>query len=168
MSENESLKNEDLDNVKIQIEENKKIPKEEIDKINTRIFNNVLIAIGIMLYFMFLNLGSMNIQSEILITDLKIFGIGILAIAVFLFEYSYKKDDGVICIHGIETLILAIITLFLIPLYNMYNAKFNLIAASLSYLFAIYYVSKSIVIQNKMKKEYYKSINDISEIVKKR
>lgn len=168
MKKEEKNKDTNLDKAKQEIEEKKRIPKEELDKIHTRIFKNLVIAIVIMFYFYFINLGYINIQGNILTTDLKVFSMGILVLAIILFEYSYKKDDGIICIHGIEVLVLAIVTLFFISIYTMYTEKFNLIVATHSFIFASYYVAKSIAIQNKMKKQYYKSINDITEIVKKK
>lgn len=168
MSRQEKDKNANLDKAKKQIEEKKKIPNEELDKIHTRIFKNFVIAIIIMFYFYFINLGAINVQSNILLTDLKVFSMIIILLAIVLFEESYKKENGIICIHGIEMLILAISTLFFISFYTMYKEKFNSIVAIHSFIFAIYYVAKSIVIQSKMKKKYYKNINDITEIVKKK
>ena len=144
-----------------------KMPKEQEEKINKIIFNNILIAIGVMLYFYFINLGSINIEPEIFLTDLKVFSMGILLLAILLFEISYKKDDGKMCIYGIETLVVAIISLFALYIYSIYRNYFHFIIAYLSLLLAIYYVGKSIVIYKKMEKEYYKSLSDIGEIVKK-
>ena len=144
-----------------------KMPKIEKEKINKEISKNILIAIGIMLYFYFISLGSVNIQTEIFSVDLRVFSIGILLGAIVLFEISYKKENTKLCIYGIEVLVLAILTLFLIYIYTIYPNAFNLISAWMSLGFAIYYVSKGIVIYKKMEKDYYKSLSDIKEIVKK-
>ena len=47
-----------------------------------------------------------------------------------------------------------------------YNFDFQLYLTVSSYVFAIYYVLKSIIIYTKMRKEYLRSLSDISDIVK--
>lgn len=158
---------ENLKKIEKEIVRKKELPTEELLRINKKIFENILIAIVIMVFFGFVSLGALNIESSVFITDLKVFSMGLIVLTVLLFEYSYKKNNGNICIHGIECLILSVFILISIYLYTMYLTKFNLIMASASFIFAIYYVAKSIVIYLKMKKKYFASVNDISEIIKK-
>lgn len=162
---------EEQDNIqKIEevIKNNKKIVNEYTKKINKKVFENIIIAIIFVLYFYFIYLGSQNIESKIYITDLKVFSLGLLTIAIIIFEYSYKKDNGSLSIHGIEVLILAIITLFLVYIYSLYiNRTYILIIVSMSIASLIYFLIKSIVVYRKMKKVYYKSKDDIKEIIKK-
>ena len=75
---------------------------------------NILIGIFVILYFVSLGVGFINIESVAYVTDLKVFSIAILAIAIILFEYSYNKDSGKFAIIGIEMLFVAIITLVLL------------------------------------------------------
>ena len=159
--------NEDLKNLEKEIGRKKELPKEESVKINKKIFENIIIAIVIMIFLGLVSLGSLNIESSVFITDLKVFSMVLIVSTVLIFEYAYKKDDGNICIHGIECFALAIFTLISIYLYTMYFRNFNLIIASASFIFAIYYVAKSIIIYVKMRKKYFASVNDISEIIKK-
>lgn len=164
---NEKELNEKLRGIEKEIVSKKELPKEETLKINKKVFENILIADVIMVFLYFISLGSWNIESTVFITDLKVFSMALIVFTIILFEYSYKKDNGNICIHGIECLFLSIFMLFSIYLYTMYIRSFDLIIASASFIFAIYYVAKAIIIYCKMRKQYFESINDISEIIKK-
>lgn len=148
-----------------EIKLNKTIPQTEQNKINTRIFTEVCFAIVTMLYINFIILGFINIESSVFLTDLKVFSIAILVLSIGIFEYAYKKDSGRHCVHGIEMLILAFATMGLLYVQLMLEEKFIYIAALITFLFAIYYIAKSIVIYNKMKKQYV--INNIKEMIKK-
>lgn len=149
-----------------ELKENRKLSKEEINKINKKIFENIIIAIVIMLYFYFINLGYLNIDEKSFQMDLKVFSISLILITIILFEISYKKDNGNIAIHGIEMLFLSVVTLLSIYANSFFSTQFSLIIATMSFIFAIYYVGKSIVIYLKMSNKYYKKNSDISEILK--
>lgn len=160
------MKEEIVEKIEKDIKEKKKMPREVQEKINKRIFTNILIACFIFIYFIFINLGFNNIEADAFLIDLKVFSMAILFTAILLFEKSYNKDDGIICIYGIETLVLAIITLISTYFFILMKDKFILLISLVSYFYGIYYVAKSIIIYKKMKNEYIKSLNDISEIVK--
>lgn len=147
--------------------EKKILPKEEQKKINKRVFANIGIAVFILIYFLFLMLGYKNIKIEAFLIDLRVFSIGILAGAIVLFEKSYKKDDDILALYGIETLMLAIATLVSIYVCIIFEEQFAFLISMISYAFCVYYVAKSIVISKKMTVQYLKSLNDIKEIVKK-
>lgn len=159
--------NEQFDRIEKEIKNKTELPKDKEENINKNVFKNLLIADVIMLFLFFISLGSLNIETPIFITDLKVFSITLIVFTIILFEYSYKKDDGTICIHGIECFILAIFILISIYLYTIYFKNFSMIVACVSIAFAIYYVGKSIIIYRKMKKQYIASLNDINEIIKK-
>ena len=129
-----------------ELKSKKKLPAEELKKINKRVFQNVFLAIVIMFYLDFIILGFVNIENSVFITDLKVFGMALLLVAIGIFEYAYKKDSGKHIIHGIEILLLAFITILLIYVNLMWSNKFIYITAFVSYAFAIYYVAKSIII----------------------
>ena len=141
------------------------MPAEELKKINKRVFQNVFLAIVIMFYLDFIILGFVNIENSVFITDLKVFGMALLLVTIGIFEYAYKKDSGKHIIHGIEILLLALITILLIYVNLMWSNKFIYITAFVSYAFAIYYVAKSIIIYKKMKKEYFEE--EMKKIIKK-
>ena len=135
-----------------EIKKKKKLPSEEIIKINSRVFQNICLAVVIMLYLNFIILGFINIEKSVFITDLKVFSMAILLVSIGVFEYAYKKDSGRYTINGIEVLMLSFITMILIYINIMWEGKFVYISAFFTYVFAIYYVAKSIIIYKKMKK----------------
>ena len=118
-----------------------------------------------MIYFNFIVLGFINIESNIFLTDIKVFSMAMLIIAIGIFEVAYKKESGRYAIHGIEILILAFITMALLYINLMWSDKFVPIAVFFSYAFGIYYIAKSIIIYHKVKKEY--SASSIKEMLKK-
>lgn len=164
---NEKDLNESVKKIEHQIKSKKEIPIEEENKINKKVFENVLIADAVMLFLYFIGLGALNIETSIFITDLKVFCVALIVFTIILFEYSYRKKDGNICIHGIESFFIAVFILFSIYIYNLYFKDFNLIVSFVSYLFAIYYTGKSMLIYRKMKKKYLTGLSDIEEIIKK-
>lgn len=159
--------NKNIEKIEKEIVNKKKLPKEEENKINKKVFENILIANVIMIFLYLISLGSLNIETPVFITDLKVFSVTLIVFTILLFEYSYRKENGNICIHGIECFILAVFMLVSTYLYSIYFSDFYLIVSIASFLFAIYYVGKSILIYLKMRKKYFESVNDISEIIKK-
>lgn len=151
--------------LKKEITAKKVIPKEEKDKMNVEVFKNIAIAIVMVVFLNFIILGFINIENSVFLVDLKVFAVSILAIAIGVFEYAYKKDSGKIAIYGIETLILAFAMLAFIYLDIMCHSNFVIITVLITYTIAIYYTVKSIIIYQKMKKQYY--INSMKEIIKK-
>ncbi len=148
---------------------NKKETQQILTKeINKKLFENIIIAIIAMIYFYLINLGSSNIETNVFIVDLKVFSVALIIFTIILFEYSYKKDDGNICIHGLEVLVLSIITLFFVYGYILYFDQFNIMVATTAFVFAIYYLVKCIILYVKMRKNYLKNLNDINEIIKKK
>lgn len=164
----EKEKQKNIQKMEEVIKDKKKIVNEYSKKINKTIFKNIIIAIIFVIYFYFIYLGAQNIESAVYLTDLKVFSIGLLIVSIIIFEYSYKKDNGGLCINGIEVLILAIITLFLIYIYSLCVSRtYTIVIISMLIACVIYFLIKSLVIYIKMKKTYYKSKDDIKEIVKK-
>ena len=88
------------------IEENKKIPKEIKEKINSRRFENIVFAVLILVYLFALNLGMTNIPTENYLTDLKVFSILLVFGTIILFEMAYKKDESRLWLHGIEVMVI--------------------------------------------------------------
>lgn len=145
---------------------NKKMSKEYEAKANKNIFKNVIIAIVILMFCILKILGYMNIREETFIVDLKVFSISILIFAIILFEKSYKDINLSLFIHGIEALFISIITLCEVYIYQLFTDKFVMVIAIEAILISVYYIIKCIRIYRKTKKEYLKSLSDISEIVK--
>ena len=156
-----------INEIEEKIQQKKKIPIDVQEKINKRIFENLLIAVGIIFFYIFLICGFHNIQKAIYVKDLKVFSVFLAVLSIGIFEYSYKNENTKTCIWGIETLILAIVTLFSIYICIMQEQKFIIYLSLFSYIISIYYIAKNIIIYKKMQKEYIKSLSDINEIVKK-
>lgn len=145
----------------------KKLPKEISQEILKKMFGNLLRAVGIMLYFIILNLAYSTMKQERLIGDIEIFAGAFLIVGIILLEMSYKKDNGSIAISGIECLLLSLHSLSIMHVITLFKYDFRFYLLTSSYIFSIYYVLKAIVLYTKGRREYLKSLSDISEIVKK-
>ena len=148
-------------------EKTKKMPYEIENKLNKKLFDNLLMAISIMLYFIFFIFGKSNIETIKYVQILKIFTLSIGFLSVIVLEYSYRKESVSSMYIGIELIVLAIITMFCIYICIINEKMYIPYLALFTYSFSIYYIFKNIIIYKKIKKEYLKSLNDIEEIIKK-
>ena len=162
------MKKSTIEKIEKEISEKTKLPNKIKEKIKKEVFTNIIIASIIILYFILIVLGSVNSIKNVRTTDLNIFSLLFLSIAIFLFEKAYRKDDGKLAIYGIESLIIAIFTLFLpyiIFELNEVNRKYYLMAGI---CIGIYYILKSTIIYAIERKKYINNnISDVKEIVKK-
>ena len=141
--------------------------KEVNEKYMKKIYLNILKAILIVFYFFVLNLASENISAEHLERGIQLCTMIFLFITIFIFEISYKKDDTKLAIEGIELLVLSFITLTIDHVITKYHFELKPYALVISYVYAIYFILKGIVIYTKGRKQYADSLSDIREIVKK-
>lgn len=153
-----------LKEIKKTITAKNNLPKEENEKINRHLFQNIMVAIVIIIYFIFLNLGKNNIQGNVFVTDLKVFGMCIMLLAIALMEKAYKEDSGRIAVFAIEMIVLSLTTVSLIYIDLIFSTRFEFIVTAISYIFAIYYLIKSIIIYLKKRKKYF--VDDMKEIIK--
>ena len=149
------------------LEEKIKLPKEIKEKQNKIAMENFFYAIFMSVYFIFLNMGFHNIVKHIFVVDTQVFSGIALVTAIILFEKAFKKENGNIAIHGIEILVLAIITLFIPFIYYMNMDFTSLIMVILIAGFNLYYLTKVVVIRLKIQSEYRTSLSDVKKIVKK-
>lgn len=152
-----------------QTKEKKKrtLPKEISQEILKKIFRNLLRAIGIMFYFIILNLAHSTMKQERLIGDIEVFAGVFLVVGIVLLEMAYKRDNGSMGITGVEFLFLSLHSLSIMHIISLFQYDFRFYLLTSSYVFSIYYVFKSILLYTKGRKEYLESLSDISEIVKK-
>lgn len=150
-----------------EINEKTKLPDEIKNKRRKEVFVNLMIAILIILYYIFLITGSAGTIKNVRTIDFNIFSILILALAIYLFEVSYRKNSGRLAMFGIESLVVAMSTLFLPYVIFELDEVHKKYYLMISVYIAIYYVIKCIYISIKMKKEYEKQVSDINEIIKK-
>lgn len=142
-----------------------KVPKEQREKIYVKIFKEFGIAILIFIYFFFLNLGYVRIESNIFKEDLHTFA-GILVISsILLFESAYRKDSGEIAIHGVEILVVAILTLFMPYIYFYRGVSFKFLYSISPIYIAVYFFVKSFIIYNIEVRKYRYSLSDVKEIL---
>ena len=130
------------------------------------VFRNLLKAIGIMAYFVILNIAYVRMNADRLMNDIEIFAGAFLVFGLIMLEIAYKKDSGKTAISGIELLVLSMHSLSIKHVIAFYEYDFRFYLLTSSYVFAIYYVLKSIIIYTKEKRKYLKNLSDISEIVK--
>lgn len=161
------MKKSAIEEIEKEIDEKTKLPNEVKDKIKKEVFTNIVVAAVIVTYFIFIVLGSIGSIKNVRVIDLNIFSMIFLGIAIVLFEIAYRRDQGNIAIYGIESLVVAIFTLFLpyiIFELDETHKKYYLLA---SIYIAAYYILKSIYIATRTRVKYMNNISDVKEIVKK-
>lgn len=135
------------------------------NKISKNVYENILIATLIMLYFIVINFLYCKLSKTIMLLVLKTLSMIVLTICITILEYAFRKDSGKRAITGIEILILAGHTLSIAHIVESKKFEFaNYILVS-SYIFSIYYLFKAIFIYTKERREYLNSLSDIKEIV---
>ena len=136
------------------------------DKYINEIYFNVVKALIIMAYFFAFNLLYVRVGENTFDALIDLITMIFLFITIVLFEKAYKKDNGDLAIQGIEMLVLSIHSLTVRYITEKLNLPFQNYVLISSYIFAIYYVFKAIVIYTKGKKEDLDKLSDIKEIVK--
>ncbi len=129
------------------------------------IFKNILKAIGVMLYFIALNMAYTRMNLERLVRDIEFFSGVFLVLGILLLEKSYKEDNEKIAITSIESLFLSLHSLSIMHIIKLFKYDFQIYLLSSSYIIAIYYVLKSIIIYTIEKRNTLDNLSDISEIV---
>lgn len=163
---NDTIEKKDIEESKGK-NKKKKIPKEISQEILKKMFQSLLRAIGIMFYFIILNVAYSTMKQERLINDIEIFAGVFLIVGIMFLERAYKRDNGSIAISGIEFLMLSLHSLSIMHVITLFKYDFRFYLLTSSYIFSIYYVLKAIVLYTKGRREYLNSLSDISEIVKK-
>lgn len=138
---------------------------EKRKKVNEKIFENIIIAVAIMLYFIIINFSYYRIDESSLIIGLKIVSMVILLLSIIIFEIAYKKDSGKIAIYGIEILVLASHALSIMQVVEIAKIKFTTYIVISAYTFVIYYILKAIILYTIDERNYLKSLSDIKDIV---
>ena len=161
------IDNKTMETIEKEIEKQKTIPEKEQNKMNKKIFKNIIMGSMIVLYFIFINLGFYNLAESTYLVDLQVFSAITIGITIVIFERAYRKDSGEITIHGIEMLFLSILTLLTLFIHSSFYERYTYIINSMATLFATYYAIKSTVIFVKMKKVIMKENSDVRKIIKK-
>lgn len=169
----EKVKRKELKNEKLSLEKHKKLKEERntykqlSPETSKKLFINIILAVGIIAYFTILNYIYSEINQKSILNIVEICSCLLLIVGLVLLEISYKKDNGTTTIIGIEFLVLAFHSLSIKYVITRYDYQFQFYLLTSSYIFAIYYILKAIVVYTKARKEYLKTLSDIPEIVKK-
>ena len=141
--------------------------KEVSEKYMKKIYLNVLKAIIVVLYFFVLNVACENVNPQYLEKGIELCTMILLFISIFIFEWAYKKDNDDLAIQGIEILILSAYTLTSQHITKKFDFPLKNYLLVASYIFAIYFILKCIVVYTKGRKEMAENLSDIKEIVQK-
>ena len=131
-----------------------------------KIFNQMLRAIGVMCYFIILNFAYIRMNLDRLVGDIEVFAGVYLVLGILALEKAYKKDSGEMTITAIELIVMSFHSISIMHVISAYEYDFRTYLVVSSYIIAIYYVLKSIVIYTKSRRKYLKRLSDIPEIVK--
>ena len=135
--------------------------------IRKKIFENLIIAIAMMLYFILINFSYIRMQEDFIIKGIKYVSLLVLFFSISIIEIAYSKDNGLIAINGIEILLLAICTLTASHFSQIIKLSFQKYILILAFIFITYYLLKSIIIYTNETKKYLNSLSDIHEILTK-
>ena len=160
------MEQSEVENIQKEISTKIKLPKEEKQKIYKKIFVNLLIALSVLIYFIFLNLGYMRLEKEVFENDLKVFAVILMCSTIYFIEKAYKTDRGTYLSYAIELFVLSIITLYMPYVYYYQNTLAQLIFTTSAVYIFIYYAIKSIVIYVINKNRYIKGESDVKDIIK--
>lgn len=163
--EDEEKKQENIEKMLQTISTNKKIPKDIMKKIYSAIFENLFIAIVIMVYMLFIILGYHNIEKGMYATDLKVFTGILFVLTIYLMEKAYKNKNIKLIINSIEGLVLSICNMFFIYFHMMFFEKYCVIVGMVSLSFAVYYIIKAIIVLFIKRRKYLRTMSDIIEIL---
>ena len=159
-----ALEEKQLEAIEKERAKQKNISKVRKEKMDKNVLENLWFGIAFLFYFIFLNLGAMHIRTEVYVIDLKVFSLVAIAITIATYERAYQKDSGRIAIHGIELMLLAIITLVTLYMEQTYPTIVTNVLNAVAVLYAVYFVMKSIIIHLEMKKIALKKASDIRKI----
>ena len=155
-----------MDKLEEKIENSKKLPKEEQDKIDKIFFINKVIAIVIMIYFALINVCYYKMYTEDFIHYIKLFAVVMAVVSVGFFEQSYRREDLRVTLVGIETLICAILAAYIQYVYIYGETIYREFIMILPILFAVYYLLKTVIVLVRKQRKYRKeAITDIKEIL---
>ena len=161
--EKEHIKLIKFEEIKNIFKKKKTIPKENLKTIRKPAIYNALLGLAVIVYFGFLILGFYNIDRNVYQTDLKVFALSILFVAIIVLEKAYKEDSGRIAIMGIELIIVATISLGLIFTHLMFSASYAFIVSIIVAVFFVYYIIKSMIMYFRERKKYF--VNDMKEMI---
>lgn len=152
--------------MQLEIERQRKLPREVKNNINTIIFQNLLAATIITAYFCLINVTYYKFESSRFEEYMKYFALGIILITVLDIEIAYRKNSIKLWIIGGEFLISGIVSLYIPYVYLHTNNIIRIIIMVLPAILVVYYLFKSFVIYKQKKFHYQNNLSDVKEIMK--
>lgn len=155
-----------LEKIEQERKKQKQVPEDKMKLVHILVTKNIIIAIGILLYFFLFKFAFVTLEPVYFVTLMNAFSIITIVFTIIVFEIAYKKDSDVLAIHGIEMMFLAIITLLFKFVYMNYMPYFIRATTIVAILYAIYYAIKATRIYIKARKKFKNNTKEIEEIVK--
>ena len=135
--------------------------KEELHK---KIFQNCLLAIGVMLFLCLMDVIFLYAKPETLQLAFSLFPMLFIGITIVIFEVAYRKDKGSMALVGIELLVFSILLLYFPQIYANLDRKFCAQLTFLPIFCGIYYTAKNIILYAKTQKHYQNNLSDVKQI----
>ena len=136
-----------LEKIEEEIKNSKKNKKEQKKKRDYKDATiNIIIALLAISYFFGLLISSKEISTITFITYLKTIIIVEVIATLAIFEKAYRKDKGTLAINGIEMLVIAGVTVFILDWVSKRNPYINTYIAIIIGTVASYYLIKILVI----------------------
>lgn len=142
-----------------------KIPKDVRESIYTKVFNELGIAIFIILYSLVLKFSFTKIDENTFTNCVHGISSALCVFAIVLFELAYKKNSEKIGLYGVEQLVLSIISLFMPYIYFKRSTTFKNLYSLFGLYISVYYVIKAFVVYIIEVRKYKAGLSDIKEIV---
>lgn len=152
--------------MQLEIEEKRKLPEKIKDNISTNIFQDLLVAIIIMLYFCVINFSYYNFENTVFEENMKYFALGIIVLTVIMFEISYRKNSVKLLIIGLELFSCAVLSLYIPYIFLHSTSAVRISVMILPAFLLVYYAIKSFIIFKRKQFEYRNNLSDIKELVK--
>ncbi len=140
------VEQEEIKVVKEERKAKNRLTSEQKEYMKKQTIHNTVAAIMTTAYFVLLTLAFKQMKPDVFLLDLQVFSGIFLVTTIILVEHAYKKDSGKWAIHGIEMLVVAIITLLLTHVYTIATENFTTITLLLTGVSIIYYSIKCVII----------------------
>ena len=113
----------------------------------TKIFKNIIIAILMIVYMYLLIVGYDLIGFDSYFKVISILQYVLVGLGLILIEIGYQKNNLMVSSHGLEFVLLSIITLILVNLFSINYIHISKYEVGYIILITVYFLIKSIIIR---------------------
>ena len=131
-----------------------------------KIFTNLTFALITIIYFIFFSTQYAKIDTSILIKYINASSMLFLGISIIMMEISYRKNDSLIFLNGLEFLSMSVFILLTQHMSKVFNCSIQVYTLAGANLFAVYYILKSAILYTKNQQDKLEALSDIKDIVK--